>query len=145
MCLFGLSASCEKPRTLSGGCRKRSSHLGRLQCCGSTCVAGTTWTTAFAPMCLWDFKPRPSPVPAFTSLHECCRYKSILWLLLSPPVISWVNCNVLSAFFPLIPLFQIPLPTRPHWYLLFGATDEEIKDICITTLKLYTRKKVRPV
>uniref|UniRef100_A0AAY4DH16 Cyclin-L1 n=1 Tax=Denticeps clupeoides TaxID=299321 RepID=A0AAY4DH16_9TELE len=36
---------------------------------------------------------------------------------------------------------QIPLPTRPHWYLLFGATDEEIKDICITTLKLYTRKK----
>ncbi|XP_017321225.1 cyclin-L1a isoform X2 [Ictalurus punctatus] len=36
---------------------------------------------------------------------------------------------------------QIPLPTRPHWYLLFGATEEEIKDICITTLKLYTRKK----
>ncbi|KAI5611344.1 cyclin-L1 [Silurus asotus] len=36
---------------------------------------------------------------------------------------------------------QIPLPTRPHWYLLFGATDEDIKDICITTLKLYTRKK----
>lgn len=40
--------------------------------------------------------------------------------------------------------FQIPLPGRPHWYLLFGATEEEIKDICITTLKLYTRKKVRP-
>lgn len=40
-------------------------------------------------------------------------------------------------------LSQIPLPTRPHWYLLFGATEEEIKDICITTLKLYTRKKVR--
>uniref|UniRef100_A0A3B3U8S0 Cyclin L1a n=1 Tax=Poecilia latipinna TaxID=48699 RepID=A0A3B3U8S0_9TELE len=36
---------------------------------------------------------------------------------------------------------QIPLPTRPHWYLLFGATEEEIKEICITTLKLYTRKK----
>uniref|UniRef100_A0A3B4CAK0 Cyclin-L1 n=1 Tax=Pygocentrus nattereri TaxID=42514 RepID=A0A3B4CAK0_PYGNA len=36
---------------------------------------------------------------------------------------------------------QIPLPSRPHWYLLFGATEEEIKDICITTLKLYTRKK----
>uniref|UniRef100_A0A3P8NLT6 Cyclin-L1 n=1 Tax=Astatotilapia calliptera TaxID=8154 RepID=A0A3P8NLT6_ASTCA len=36
---------------------------------------------------------------------------------------------------------QIPLPTRPHWFLLFGATEEEIKDICITTLKLYTRKK----
>ncbi|XP_061790113.1 cyclin-L1a isoform X1 [Nerophis lumbriciformis] len=36
---------------------------------------------------------------------------------------------------------QIPLPARPQWYLLFGATDDEIKDICITTLKLYTRKK----
>uniref|UniRef100_A0A4W4GAD1 Cyclin-L1 n=1 Tax=Electrophorus electricus TaxID=8005 RepID=A0A4W4GAD1_ELEEL len=36
---------------------------------------------------------------------------------------------------------QIPLPSRPHWYLLFGATEDEIKDICITTLKLYTRKK----
>ncbi|KAA0714677.1 Cyclin-L1 [Triplophysa tibetana] len=40
-------------------------------------------------------------------------------------------------------VLQIPLPTRPHWYLLFGATEEEIKDICTTTLKLYTRKKVR--
>lgn len=37
---------------------------------------------------------------------------------------------------------QIALPTKPHWYLLFGATEEEIKDICLTTLKLYTRKKV---
>uniref|UniRef100_A0A674BT94 Cyclin L1a n=1 Tax=Salmo trutta TaxID=8032 RepID=A0A674BT94_SALTR len=36
---------------------------------------------------------------------------------------------------------QMPLPSRPHWYLLFGATEEEIKDVCITTLKLYTRKK----
>uniref|UniRef100_A0A3Q3L985 Cyclin L1a n=1 Tax=Mastacembelus armatus TaxID=205130 RepID=A0A3Q3L985_9TELE len=36
---------------------------------------------------------------------------------------------------------QIPLPSRPHWYLLFGASEDEIKDICITTLKLYTRKK----
>lgn len=37
---------------------------------------------------------------------------------------------------------QIPLPSRPHWYLLFGASEEEIKEICITTLRLYTRKKV---
>lgn len=41
--------------------------------------------------------------------------------------------------------FQISLPSRPLWYQLFGATEEEIKDICTTTLKLYTRKKVRPV
>nr|XP_046244568.1 cyclin-L1a isoform X1 [Scatophagus argus] len=36
---------------------------------------------------------------------------------------------------------QIPLPSRPHWYLLFGATEDEIREICITTLRLYTRKK----
>uniref|UniRef100_A0A8D3BFM7 Cyclin-L1 n=1 Tax=Scophthalmus maximus TaxID=52904 RepID=A0A8D3BFM7_SCOMX len=36
---------------------------------------------------------------------------------------------------------QIPLPSRPQWYLLFGASEDEIKEICITTLKLYTRKK----
>ncbi|XP_078064459.1 cyclin-L1a isoform X1 [Mustelus asterias] len=36
---------------------------------------------------------------------------------------------------------QIALPNRPHWFVLFGANEEEIQDICITTLKLYTRKK----
>ncbi|XP_036300100.1 cyclin-L1 isoform X2 [Pipistrellus kuhlii] len=36
---------------------------------------------------------------------------------------------------------QIPLPTRPHWFLLFGTTEEEIQDICVETLRLYTRKK----
>ncbi|XP_051555096.1 cyclin-L1-like isoform X1 [Myxocyprinus asiaticus] len=38
-------------------------------------------------------------------------------------------------------VLQIPLPSRPHWYLLFGATKEDIKDICISTIKLYSRKK----
>ncbi|CAM4577452.1 unnamed protein product [Leuciscus chuanchicus] len=38
-------------------------------------------------------------------------------------------------------VLQISLPSRPLWYQLFGATEEEIKDICTTTLKLYTRKK----
>uniref|UniRef100_A0A671LTH2 Cyclin-L1-like n=1 Tax=Sinocyclocheilus anshuiensis TaxID=1608454 RepID=A0A671LTH2_9TELE len=38
-------------------------------------------------------------------------------------------------------VLQLTLPSRPNWYLLFGATEEEIKDICLTTLKLYTRKK----
>uniref|UniRef100_A0A2R9AUL4 Cyclin L1 n=1 Tax=Pan paniscus TaxID=9597 RepID=A0A2R9AUL4_PANPA len=30
---------------------------------------------------------------------------------------------------------QIPLPTRPHWFLLFGTTEEEIQEICIETLR----------
>ncbi|XP_077467134.1 cyclin-L1a isoform X1 [Stigmatopora argus] len=36
---------------------------------------------------------------------------------------------------------QIPLPARPQWHLLFGASDDDIKEICITTLRLYSRKK----
>ncbi|CAO2590295.1 Ccnl2 [Lemmus lemmus] len=37
---------------------------------------------------------------------------------------------------------EIPLPNRPHWFLLFGATEEEIQEICFKILQLYTRKKV---
>ncbi|XP_011375603.1 cyclin-L2 isoform X3 [Pteropus vampyrus] len=37
---------------------------------------------------------------------------------------------------------EIPLPNRPHWFLLFGATEEEIQEICLKILQLYTRKKV---
>ncbi|XP_037599417.1 cyclin-L2 isoform X5 [Cebus imitator] len=37
---------------------------------------------------------------------------------------------------------EIPLPNRPHWFLLFGATEEEIKEICLKILQLYARKKV---
>lgn len=37
---------------------------------------------------------------------------------------------------------QIPLPSKPHWYLLFGPTEDDIKEVCVTTLRLYTRKKV---
>ncbi|XP_053484674.1 cyclin-L1-like isoform X2 [Ictalurus furcatus] len=36
---------------------------------------------------------------------------------------------------------QIPLPTNPHWFLLFGASESEIRDICISTLKLYSMRK----
>ncbi|XP_029303119.1 cyclin-L1a isoform X3 [Cottoperca gobio] len=36
---------------------------------------------------------------------------------------------------------QIPLPSKPNWYLLFGASEDEVKEVCVTTLRLYTRKK----
>lgn len=38
-------------------------------------------------------------------------------------------------------VLQIPLPSKPYWYLVFGATKEDIKEICISTMKLYSRKK----
>ncbi|XP_072282920.1 cyclin-L2 isoform X2 [Pyxicephalus adspersus] len=36
---------------------------------------------------------------------------------------------------------EISLPNRPHWFLLFGATEEEIQAVCAQILKLYSRKK----
>lgn len=38
-------------------------------------------------------------------------------------------------------VLQIPLPNKPHWFLLFGATEENMQEICVTALRLYTRKK----
>lgn len=38
-------------------------------------------------------------------------------------------------------VLRIPLPSKPHWYLLFAATKGDIKEICVTTLKLYSRNK----
>ncbi|CAN2388205.1 positive regulation of phosphorylation of RNA polymerase II C-terminal domain [Pristimantis euphronides] len=36
---------------------------------------------------------------------------------------------------------EISLPNRPHWFLLFGASEEDIREICLHILRLYTRKK----
>ncbi|XP_013781811.1 cyclin-L1-like [Limulus polyphemus] len=41
-------------------------------------------------------------------------------------------------------LLQIPLPSKPAWYLMFGVTEEVIEDICHTVLALYTRRKSDP-
>lgn len=37
---------------------------------------------------------------------------------------------------------KLPLPKNPAWYVLFGATEADIKDICVRILKLYNRPKV---
>lgn len=37
---------------------------------------------------------------------------------------------------------KLPLPKNPSWFSIFGATEEEIRDISIRILKLYTRPKV---
>ncbi|XP_053546503.1 cyclin-L2 isoform X2 [Bombina bombina] len=38
-------------------------------------------------------------------------------------------------------ILEISLPNRPHWFLLFGASEEDIKEICYQILRLYIRKK----
>ncbi|XP_076306715.1 cyclin-L2-like [Tachypleus tridentatus] len=41
-------------------------------------------------------------------------------------------------------LLQIPLPSKPAWYLIFGVTEQTIEDICHIILALYTRRKADP-
>ncbi|XP_057655462.1 cyclin-L1 [Diorhabda carinulata] len=36
---------------------------------------------------------------------------------------------------------KLPLPKNPSWFSIFGATEEEIRDISIRIMKLYTRPK----
>ncbi|XP_066153789.1 cyclin-L1 [Euwallacea fornicatus] len=36
---------------------------------------------------------------------------------------------------------KLPLPKNPHWFTIFGATEVQIRDICIKILKLYSRPK----
>lgn len=100
--------------------------------------AGTTWTTAWEQMSLWGSSQKALPVPAFTWQPGHWRWATLPWI--------WVffkpfNSRRSLSFVSLSP-FQIPLPNRPHWFLLFGATEEEIQEICLKILQLYTRKKV---
>lgn len=36
----------------------------------------------------------------------------------------------------------MPLPSSPPWFELFDVEEEDIKEICLTILRLYARKKV---
>ena len=37
---------------------------------------------------------------------------------------------------------QIALPQNPSWYVIFGADEPTIKEICVRILHLYTHKTV---
>ncbi|XP_034023998.1 cyclin-L1a isoform X2 [Thalassophryne amazonica] len=70
---------------------------------------------------------------AWNYMNDCLRTN--VFVRFKPETIACA-CIYLAAR-----ALQILLPNKPHWYLLFEATEDEIKDICITTLRLYTRKK----
>ena len=36
---------------------------------------------------------------------------------------------------------KVALPNRPNWFEVFGISEDEIKDVCVSILKLYTRAK----
>ncbi|CAL1266993.1 unnamed protein product [Larinioides sclopetarius] len=56
----------------------------------------------------------------------------------SPETIACA-CILLSA-----KLLQIPLPNKPAWYLVFDVSEQDINDISMIILSLYTRKKPDP-
>ncbi|XP_078523290.1 cyclin-L1 isoform X2 [Lissotriton helveticus] len=70
---------------------------------------------------------------AWNYMNDCLRTNVFVRF---PPETIACACIYLAAR-----ALQIALPTRPHWFVLFGATEDEIQEVCITTLKLYTRKK----
>lgn len=39
---------------------------------------------------------------------------------------------------------QVPLPNSPPWYELFDVMEEDVREICLTILRLYARKKPNP-
>ena len=53
-----------------------------------------------------------------------------------------ITCSnvFLICIFP--PHFQIPLPNKPAWYLVFAVSEQDINDISHSILSLYSRKKV---
>lgn len=40
---------------------------------------------------------------------------------------------------------KLPLPKNPSWFSIFGVNEEDIRDISIRILKLYSRPKVNIV
>lgn len=61
--------------------------------------------------------------------HFICPYVSIWPMFTFEWIFEW-------NFFHL--LLQIPLPDQPPWFLLFGASEEDLKDICKRILRLYS-------
>ena len=64
--------------------------------------------------------------------------RSILFVRHSPETIACA-CIYLAAR-----VLQVPLPNKPHWFYLFNATEEDIKHICLSILKIYQRRKYIP-
>lgn len=37
---------------------------------------------------------------------------------------------------------RVPLPSRPHWFTVFGMREEDLREIATAILRLYSRAKV---
>jgi len=64
--------------------------------------------------------------------------RSVLFVSHTPETIACA-CIYLAAR-----VLQVPLPNKPHWFYLFNATEEDIKQICMSILKIYQQRKNIP-
>uniref|UniRef100_A0A8C4QY69 Cyclin L1a n=1 Tax=Eptatretus burgeri TaxID=7764 RepID=A0A8C4QY69_EPTBU len=79
-------------------------------------------------------KNRPLVQTAWNYMNDCLR--SNVFVRFSPETIACA-CIFLAAR-----TLEIPLPNRPHWFLVFGTAEESIHEICLCILRLYNRPKV---
>lgn len=89
--------------------------------------------------CLFYLSSLPKRATFF--LFSCRNYmndslRTDVFVRYSPETIACA-CIYLSAR-----KLGIVLPKKPAWYLLFGCVENDLKDISIRILKLYTRSKV---
>lgn len=58
------------------------------------------------------------------------------------PVNSTTICLCEHLSYSVCVCLQVPLPNNPPWFELFNVDEGEIREICLTILRLYARKKV---
>ena len=98
------------------------------------------WTLSMTgSWCLFYLSSLPKRATFF--LFSCRNYmndslRTDVFVRYSPETIACA-CIYLSAR-----KLGIVLPKKPAWYLLFGCVENDLKDISIRILKLYTRSKV---
>lgn len=66
-------------------------------------------------------------------------FRSVVFAKHSPETIACA-CIYLAAR-----QLQISLPNGPPWYSIFKVSRSDIVDICVQILRLYNRKKVKPL
>ena len=79
-------------------------------------------------------RDRQTPSPLRNAMNDALRTN--VFVRFSPETVA-AACIYLSAR-----VKRVPLPSRPHWFTVFGMREEELREIATAILKLYSRAKV---
>ncbi|XP_032117962.1 cyclin-L2 isoform X1 [Sapajus apella] len=157
-------ASCLAANADSRCIRKSPSHGAVCQTCGPEPLLGSSMRLLFAAWTptrseFWAFKVLANNyltrifqiIVMYLQVLECERNQHLVqtsWNYMNDSLRTDVFVRfqpesiACACIYLAARTLEIPLPNRPHWFLLFGATEEEIKEICLKILQLYARKKV---